>query len=500
MLSPLAERAIRRTISATSAHAGGGRATMQDAPLLALDAWIEQNFYLYDTGALITLHDTQRRALIEARAMDGGMFRYATVLWSWPKKSAKSSVIAAVVDYQCTNFPRSSVKLIANDLKQADSRVGHYLRESIKLSAKHDPERAAIKIKPSGYLIEYPNGSRVEMVPIDPAGEAGGNDDLLVYSELHGWKSNAHQRMWSEMTLSPNKFGRSQRWIDTYAGYSGESPILENLYNQGVNEGAELWEPGSEVYVNAVARLLCVWITRHLLPWQINDQGKAYYAQESASLLPREYNRMHCNQWVTSADVFVPPEWWDACRGDVPDRQPGEQIIVGIDAAVSGDCFGIVAVTRHGEQVYVRYSRTWKPPKGGKIEYVNQDNPDDVTYPEGELRRLAKEYNVVQFAYDPHQLHDLATRLTKVGLGWFREFKQGDPRLVADKQLYDAIRERRITHDGAPELAEHVKNANSESLGNKEQLRIVKRADHLKIDACVALSMAHAEARRLNIG
>jgi phage terminase large subunit-like protein len=80
---------------------------------------------------------------------------------------------------------------------------------------------------------------------------------------------------------------------------------------------------------------------------------------------------------------------------------------------------------------------------------------------------------------------------------WFKEFSQGSDRLVADKELRDSILHRRIVHAHEDGLTRHVTNANARTEG--EHLRIVKRAEHLKIDACVALSMANSEARRLNL-
>jgi phage terminase large subunit-like protein len=491
----LAQEIARRTIARFTSGSSHKESCQPQRAIQPLVDWIQSNFYLYDTGELMSLYPCQLVPLTEAMQMDeAGRYKYNTVLWSWPKKSAKSSIVAAVVDWKCSNYPRSLVRLVANDLKQADSRVGHYLRESIKFSAKDNPERAAIKIKPSGYLIEYPNGSRVEMVPIDPTGEAGGNDDLIVYSELHGWKSKAHQDMWAEMTLSPNKFSRSQRWIDTYAGFEGESPILENLYQVGKKQGRELFEEGSEVYANDAARLLCVWITRHLLPWQTNEDGRAYYAQEAASLHPNQYRRMHKNQWVSSLEAFVQPEWWGACKGETPEFDAKTPVVVGMDAGVSNDCFALVGVSRIGEQTYVRFSRVWKPPQGGSIDFSGENGPETVIRDE-----LTKNYNIVQICYDAYQLHDMSTRLRRDGVAWLYEFKQGEPRLEADKQLHDVIRDKRITHGGQADLSDHVKNANAEINKEDRRLRIVKRAEHLKVDACVALSMANFEARRLNL-
>ncbi len=456
-------------------------------------SWMEQHFYLYDTEQLITFHERQRRPLELAFERDvNGWYKYNTVLWSWPKKSAKSSVIAAICLYVLCNKSHASIKLVANDQKQSDSRVGYYLREAIKIAKQKDPGIGNFKVTPSGYTIEnLTNGARCEMLPVDPSGEAGGNDDLIVYSELHGWKSAAHQKMFAEMALSPNKFGNSQIYIDTYAGYTGESPILEAMYQTGVTEGVRLLGDEWEVYGNATARLLAVWVTERWLPWQIDEQGRAYYESEASKLTPSEFDRMHGNQWVSSVSGFVPFEWWLACEGPMPAFDPLVPVVVGMDAGVSSDTFALVGVSRLEDMTYVRFVRVWKPPQHGKIDFADID-----TFIRNEL---VKTYNVVQITYDPHQLHDLSTRLRVDGVAWMKEFNQGNPRLEADKALYDLIRDKHLIHSGDPVLTEHVKNANSKNEGDVDKLRIVKRAESLKIDAAVALSMAAYEIRRLNV-
>lgn len=452
----------------------------QDALKLSPADWIENNFYLYDTGNLMTLFDCQRRPLELALSRDAnGRFRYNTILWSWPKKSAKSSVIAAVADYTAATRIRGSVKLVANDLKQADSRVGMYLRENIKIGQQNNRRDRAIRMTPSGYRTQYPNGSIIECVPIDPSGEAGGNDDLIVYSELHGWKSKAHQKMWAEMTLSPTKFGNSQRWIDTYAGYEGESPILENLYKVGVTLGTRVWDD-LEVYVNEDAKMLTCWVTKPMLPWQLNEEGQAYYIEEESQLTPSEFLRMHRNQWASSEDMFVPYEWWTACHAHYEAVQHNEPLILSLDAGVSSDCFAVVGVTRRQDLVQVQYAKKWQPKQGEKL---------DFRLVETEVRRLINTYNVMEVCYDPYQLVDMMGRLRSEEAVNVREFNQGAPRAIADKRLFDLIRERRIQHYSDPDLNAHIKAANRKP-EDDNKLRIIKRTPEDKIDLTVATSMA----------
>lgn len=446
-------------------------------------AWIEENFYIPELKGPMKLMPYQKAVLAEAtRKGEDGKLIYSTVVWSDIKKSIKSCIAAAVALWRGFGIDWGSIILVANDLKQADSRVGFYMRRAIELNPRM---KALCQIR--NYMVKLPNRTTIEAVAIDPSGEAGSNADMVVFSELWGSNEKAQTRMWTETTLPPNKFGHSQRWVETYAGFSGESPLLEQLYEIGVMQGRQLdlGINGLEVFANDAARTLVMWNTVPRCTWQT----KEYYAQEAAALPPNEFLRVHRNQWVTSLETFVPMEWWDACKAEMEPLRPEEQLVFGIDAGVSSDCFAVVGVSRRETKVTVRYAKVWYPPPGGKIDY---------SQPEAEIRRLAEKYNVVEWAYDEYQLHDMAKRLGRDGLGWFRVFSQARERIVGDKNLQDLIREKRIVHDGDEKLREHIHNANAKLEGDK--LRLVKRSELLKIDMAVALSMAAAEAVRLNIG
>ena len=135
-------------------------------------------------------------------------------------------------------------------------------------------------------------------------------------------------------------------------------------------------------------------------------------------------------------------------------------------------------------------------PVNGKIDF---QGTDERPGPEKVLRRLIGEYNVIEVAYDPYQLHDMANRLKKEGLAWFRPFNQGMDRLIADSQFRDIIRDRRFWHRGESDMREHIQNANAQIDPNDSKIRLVKRAEQLKIDLAVAPSMCSHELLRLNL-
>jgi phage terminase large subunit-like protein len=480
---PLANRLLGNML-ATAVPGKGFETFLDNDPI----RWIEKNFFIPETpDHHIILGGYQKACLYQALTKgEDGLFPYSLILWSDCKKSIKSTVAAAVALWMAFNTPWGSIKIVANDLKQADSRVSYYIRRAIELNPAM---RQVCRVNFSGYFIKLPNNCKIESIPVDPQGEAGGNDDMVIYSELWGAKNAASLKLWTESTLSPMKYGKSFRWVETYAGYSGEAPILEQLYDSGVKNGvqfpwAENFDPPLEAFENKEARIFALWNTTPRLPWQT----KSYYAQEESVLTPQEFNRVHRNQWVSSENAFIPIEWWDACYDIPPVLGVDSPVVVSVDAAVTQDCFAVMAVSGRDTDdgiVDVRFSQIWKPPKGGRIDFA---------LPEAAIRSLVEEMNVIEIVYDEYQLADMIGKFSKELLAHSHPFSQQKNRLIADKQLYDMIRERRVHHQGDPDLREHLQNANAQASGN-DRMRIVKRSVLLKIDLAVCLSMGVARAR-----
>lgn len=183
---------------------------------------------------------------------------------------------------------------------------------------------------------------------------------------------------------------------------------------------------------------------------------------------------------------------WDACQEALPPLQPGEPLVLAADAGVNDDNFGLVGVSRHPlrhEHVAVRYARRWEPAAGAPVNF-------DLV--EQEITRLCQTYAVAQVTYDPYQLHQMMSGLLSRGVCWTDEFGQQAERLEGDKQLRDLILQRRLVHDGDPVLRQHIQNADRKT-DTDNRLRIVKRAQGLKIDLAVALAMAAKRCLDLNL-
>ena len=448
--------------------------------------WVQKHFFIPELRGPLILADYQRKVLREALSEDeDGLFNYSTIVWSDIKKSIKSTIAAAVVLYRAWQTEWGQHYVIANDLKQADSRVGYYIRRAVEL---HPEMRSLVKVK--NYKLTLPNHTTIECIPIDPTGEAGSNADTIVFSELWGAKGKAAETMWTEMTLSPMKFGKSLRWIESYAGFKDTSKLLWNLYEQGVTGGERIDEE-LEMFANRRARILALWNTEPRLPWQ----SAAYYEQERATLAatPTEFERVHRNQWSEGGtERFLPAiSLWDACQEQLPPLDAHTPCILAMDAGESNDAFATVIVSRHTEKatmLAVRYSRAYVPKPGEPLDFdaIEQD-----------IRDLCKQYAVRELAYDPMLLGQMIRRLKQKPVTVYTPFPQGSPRLEADKQLLDAILQRQIAHGGDAVLREHLDNADRKVDDEGRRLRMVKREYAKKIDLAVALSMAVHRAARL---
>lgn len=511
------------------------------------------HFYVPETRQPIALEPVQRAILktffdpsvATALGCPQGFQNY---MYSTVKKSGKTTIASLVARWIAERWgTMNEIYTVANDLDQSRGLVYDKIIKSLQLDPRYDRHRDEIP----GYwdvirreLAHVPSRSLIKALSGDYKGQAGMNPTATFWSELWGYTHEDSLRLWDEMTPVPTR-PRSIRWVETYAGFDGESTLLIDQYNIATNpdRGARQlthddvpeW-PTDEVllplYVNPTARMITYWDTGEAarrMPWQTPE----YYEAQAVNLRPEAFDRLHKNEWVSSTSTLLPPEWWDNCAVRPDETQlaplqtlnPNEPVVIAADASVSSDCTAVAVISRNpydSTRVLVRGSKVWTPPAGSKINYSITLEPYMRQLLTGHTHPLAQpcedhEYapyigkcipvpklNVMQVCYDQYQLHDMMTRFRNEGLAWVYSFSQGSDRMVADNQLYVFIRERRILHFNTQDdatIRDHLSHAAARiAKGDNTKLRIVKKSAESKIDLAVALSMGTHECMRLNLG
>lgn len=231
-----------------------------------------------------------------------------------------------------------------------------------------------------------------------------------------------------------------------------------------------------------------------------SSKQNKFLPEHFVKTLEKQYNDSFAAQEIEgkfvdleSDESFLPSmHLWDNLLEDVAPLDRRTPICLALDAGVSNDNFALVGVSRHPDRsrhgdVAVRMVHTWQP--NGRVL-----NFDEI---EGHINSIIDNYNVIEIAYDPYQLHQMSQRLGQ--RVWTNEFKQASARNVADKNLRDLIVSRRLIHNGDGTLRQHVANARVRFDAGGDKMRIVKGNPKDKIDACVALSMASMRCIDLNL-
>lgn len=475
---------------------GIGEAPMIEAePVPDVVSWAETNFNIIETGKPIVFLEHQKillRIMTEQILVDSQyIFRWKTALWSTIKKSGKTTISAVMARWAAETWgPYQEIYNLGNKLKQAQDRAFKMVKRSIELGS---PEKRAEWRILDRTLEHIPSGSIIEALPVSDEGEAGGNQSLTLWTELWGFQYEDALRFWDELQPVPTRL-RSMRFIDTYAGYEGESELLKSVWNLVLNDDGSLAEGAVRlhdelpIYGNEAAGLVA-YIDQGLdarrMPWQT----PAFFEQAERDNRPSTFLRLFKNLWVTSIDALFNAAMWDRLAGPRYHPKRGDVIVAGVDASVSGDSTALVVVAFHDERVSVLDIWCWKP-DGEKLDYAETLKPA--------LESAIKRWGVVSVAYDPYQLHDVMTQMAKKYTSVeFYSFNQGDERLVADTALVTRVRQGTLDHTGDEQLDQHARNADGKIVGDDKAIRIVKRSSTKKIDLIVALSQGSHRATEL---
>ncbi len=424
-----------------------------------------------ETGKPFALYPAQERFICEALTLTSdGRLPYPELLFSAPKKSGKTATAALMMLYAVVALggPYAEGYCAANDFDQAQGRVFQAIARIIEASPLL---QSAAKI--TANRIEFTStGASITAIASDYAGAAGANPTITVFDELWAYTSERAYRLWDEMVPPPTR-RIAARLTVTYAGFEGESKLLETLYKRAI--------AGEEIApsLHRSPGLLAAWHHEPVAPWQTPE----WIEQMRGQLRANAYLRQIENRFVSAESTFVSIEWWDACvdgglRPVLVDlRLP---VWVGVDASVKRDSTAIVAVTYEREARRARLV----------LHKVFQPSPTDPLDFEATIEKtlldLRARFELREVRYDPYQLVAVAQRLAAAGLPMV-EFAQSVPNLTeASSNLYELIKGRNLAVYLDVEMRLAVNRA--VALETSRGWRIAKEKVSHKIDVVVALA------------
>jgi phage terminase large subunit-like protein len=436
-------------------------------------SFIEAHLIDPETGQPFELLPAERAFLARAFQIgDDGRLIYPEQVYSAPKKSGKTGWAAlmgltVVLIYGGVN---AEGYLIANDFEQAQGRVFLAMKRIVEKS----PLLAGLA-KCTATKIEFPDtGATIQAISSDYASAAGANPTISIFDELWGYTSERGHRLWDEMVPPPTR-KIACRLTVTYAGFSGESDLLEEVYKRGMKQPLV----GDDLY--AGDGLLMFWTNKPVAPWQT----EAWLAQMRGQLRTNGYLRLIENRWVSSESSFIDMDWYDACVD--PEARPlvldkGVPVWLGVDASTKRDLTAIVATTwdREEKKVRVVTHRIFQPSADDPLDF-------EATI-EATIREFARHFSLREVKYDPYQMQASAQRLTRDGVRMV-EYPQSVPNLTeSSSNLYELVKGRGIVF--YPDADIRLAFSRAVALETSRGWRIAKEKASHKIDVVVALAMS----------
>jgi hypothetical protein len=432
-----------------------------------------------ETGRPFELFDAQTQFLRHAFTLtDDGRLVYPEQVFGAIKKSAKTTTAAmhmltmTLVHGGCF----AEAYTVANDLEQAQGRVFQAVRRIVECSP--DLQRAAVVTQ---NRISFPEmGATITALASDYAGAAGANPVVSSFDELWGYTSERSRRLWDEMVPPPTR-KVACRLTTSYAGFSGESHILQELYARGMAQ------PLIGNSLHAGEGILMAWHRVPVAPWQTPE----WLSQMRAQLRSAAYLRMIENEFVANESSFIDMSRWDACVDHSLEPLWGNcrlPVYAAVDASTKRDSTAIVVThwDEKAKQVRLIFHRVFQPSPDGPLDFEAAI--------ERTLLDLRKRFLLVKVLFDPWQMQASAQRLKRAGVN-VEEFPQTASNLtMASQNLWELIHAQNLVV--YPDAGLRLAISHAVGIETPRGWRIGKDKRAHKVDVVIALAMAAYAAVR----
>lgn len=405
---------------------------------------------------------------------------------SLPRGQGKSTLLAAIAVWATFDKSESGepqVPIVATKVQQAITAV---YGVAVKM-VKAEPElvnrcRIYTAIGATRFVVDATGG---ECFPIANSvdGLQGLDPSLAIVDEI-GFQP---METWDSLLLAGGKRSRSLVVGVGTPGLDRENALWQ--VRTRYLEGAQI--PGF-VYREYSAPEGCDHLDEDV--WRAANPALAggYYNIEilrtAVAMSPEASFRIfHLGQWVDGTDAWLGADGrkvWEGLKVKDHRLERGERIWVGLDVGLKRDSTACVIGQRMPDGRLYTTARIWRPKDGEVV---------DPTLVMEHLRELDRLYTIDSIAYDPRLFEVPALMLADEGLPML-EMPQSLERMTpAFGELYTAIMQGDICHDG--DVAYTTQVLNGIPRFNERGFTLAKAKSRGKIDAAYALAMMYDRAQ-----
>lgn len=441
-------------------------------------------------GELIALRGWQHQLLRHLKAeRPDGRLRHRQALIGLARKNAKSTLGAGIgLDELVFGAEGSEIYSCAGDREQARIVFGT-ARRMIEIEPELDG-----RLKPYKDVIENPaTGSIYKVLSAEAFSKEGLNPNLVLFDEVH---VQPNRELWDVMQLAAGARPEPLMIGITTAGTrydsSGRDSLCYTLYQYGLRIiSGELDDP---------TFFMAWWEPRdpnadHRDPKTQRQANPGYddlvSAEDFEATVKRtpepEFRAKRCNQWVASAQAWLPLGAWDNCEADIEIGR-GAEVCLGFDGSYDNDSTALVVVSC-GEVPHIDVVECWEKPTEAAQDWVVP-----IADVEAAIRQACRRWQVREIVCDPFRWARTYQVLEDEGLP-IVEYPQSAARMTpATQRFYEAVMNKGLTQSGDPRLARHIGNAVLKVDARGQRITKETKKSARKIDLAVASVMAFDRA------
>lgn len=438
-----------------------------------------------------------------------GLRRFRTAYVEIPRKNAKSTLGAAIALYLLLSDsePGAEIYSAAGDVFQAR------IIFDIAKGMVEQSETLSFRCKAWQYSItpKKKTSSFYKVISAEAKTKFGFNAHGILFDELF---VQPNRELWDALTTSTGSRRQPITFATTTAGFDKET-ICYEIHEYATKVQQNIIRDDSFLPVLYSAEMDADIYS--VDTWKIANPGygtivKSEFIKEQVNKIKNQpsfestFRRLHLNQWVGSAETWIPDDVWTACSGG---------------PIFDGPCYGGVDLSTVGDiSAYVLF---WPKTNSVKCyffvpedsvadrsrrEGINYDvwvkghmtatpgNVIDYSYILNAMVESREMYDVKNIGFDRYLIQDLGNKFSQADIDLSRwpllpigqgYISMSEPTKIIERLAYSG----ELRHGGNPVLRWMCSNIQIESdaAGN---IKMSKKKSREKIDGMVALAMAIA--------